>query len=76
MGAVAHQFYVRSAAGRKDSWREEAITLMIGPAGLLVKRQEVGIRTDLSQLVFVQASQILLSEAPFVEQCPEHEPQL
>ena len=24
MGAVSHQFYVRSAVGRKDSWREQA----------------------------------------------------
>jgi hypothetical protein len=38
--------------------------------------QEVGIRTDLFQFVFAQAPQILLSEAPLVEQCPEHKPQL
>ena len=38
--------------------------------------QEVGIRTDRFQVVFAQAHQIMLSEAPFVEQRPEHVPEV
>jgi hypothetical protein len=34
------------------------------------------MRTDRFQFVFAQAPQVLLSEAPFVEQRPEHEDEL
>ena len=30
MGAVSHRFYVRSAVGRKDNWREQANAHSIG----------------------------------------------
>ena len=49
-----------------------SITLRTQRSGR-VFRKEFGSRTDRLQLVFAQAPQVFFTEAPFVEQRPEHQ---